>query len=81
MDTKIQLKLRAATGADSQNVLEWRNDPVTVENSFNSNIISQEEHESWFTESLQNTQRKLLIAEKEKISIGIIRFDVNTYQT
>lgn len=66
---------RDAEWRDCGRVLEWRNDPVTRAHSFNSEEISQAEHENWFRRSLAMTDRKLLMIELENRAIGVLRLD------
>lgn len=72
-----EIKLRRAELRDSADILRWRNDPDTINASFDSKQIDPSEHERWFTEALKDPMRILFIAETmngEKI--GMLRFDL-----
>jgi len=70
------LKIRKAIIDDSNDILEWRNDPSTRQMSFNSDVISFSTHNKWFNNSLQNKNRYLLIVEEEGRKISVVRFDI-----
>mgnify|MGYP003325656691 CR=1 FL=1 len=46
MDNKFSL--RKVIIEDEALILKWANDPLVREGSFNSSIISKEEHHNWF---------------------------------
>ena len=69
------ITLRAATAGDAALLLEWRNDPLTRANSFNTAEVSEEEHMGWFTASLENPRRKIFIAVREGAPAGMARSD------
>lgn len=48
-----EISLREVTEADIGLLYEWINDPVCRKNSFNSHIITLEEHKDWFYRKLQ----------------------------
>ncbi len=55
----------------------WANDPEVRQSSFNSDLITFEEHLQWFEIKLKDNQGYIFIAEDEKnIPIGQIRFDL-----
>ena len=56
-------------------LLEWRNDPQTRKASHNTDEVWRDEHISWLTKTLNNTNRRLLIAEESGVPIGTIRAD------
>lgn len=66
---------RAVTWDDRHLLLAWRNDPVTRSFSFSSHVVSLPDHESWLAESLRNTRRKLVLIERERTPVGLLRFD------
>lgn len=70
------IHLRPAAADDSEDVLRWRNDPVTRANSFHSEEISPEEHQRWFSQTLQRSDRLLLIGIVNAEKIGVVRFDL-----
>ena len=70
---------RKANMGDCKEVFEWRNDSITRQMSFTSNVVLWEDHLRWYELSLASEKRLLLICEaKEKvknIKLGIVRFD------
>ena len=51
------MKLRKAIFDDWKILLDWRNDPTTRENSFETGDISEQTHKLWFNDSLLNPYR------------------------
>ncbi len=72
-----KINLRHATFSDRDIVLEWRNNIKIRENSFNSQIISKEEHDKWFNDVLKRKDIILLIGLLGKKRVGQIRFNIN----
>lgn len=70
------ITLRPATSTDAALLLEWRNDPVTRANSFNTARVAEAEHRDWFTASLKNPQRRILIAVRDGAPVGMVRADL-----
>ena len=70
------LFLRRATTEDAKDILRWRNDPTTRENSFNKDEIDLESHMKWFVRKLGQDDcfMYMLMADDEKV--GNIRIDV-----
>lgn len=72
-----QVRIRPATAADSADVLRWRNDPQTREQSRTTEIITQEMHDVWFESVIKSPDRSLFIAEREDaVPFGQVRFDL-----
>lgn len=69
------MTLRAATIHDSDLLLAWRNDPVTVAMSMTPETVTQEDHTRWFTQILADDTRILLVAESGQTPIGSVRLD------
>lgn len=70
------IRMRRATEKDCLLFFHWKNDPVTLANSFQSDPVSLENHTAWFTRALQNPALLLLIGETvEGIPVGQVRFD------
>ncbi|MFC1595727.1 GNAT family N-acetyltransferase [Candidatus Margulisiibacteriota bacterium] len=67
--------LRKALPEDSADILEWRNDPLTIENSFNAQPVSSEDHQQWFSSALNNADKLLLIGVSGSEKTGVVRFD------
>lgn len=70
--------LRKATYDDWKILLDWRNDPLTRNNSFKQDKISEQTHKVWFTNSLSNIDREIYILENNLIPVGSIRSDKNS---
>lgn len=68
-------RLRPAAYHDAALVWEWAIDPVTRANSFNSETISWEVHQSWYAKKLASPDCRLWIIELEQIPVGQIRYD------
>lgn len=60
---------------DSEEILLWRNDADSRNNFLESSEVSREEHESWLTKKLSSKLAKLIILEKGKDKIGIVRYE------
>ena len=69
------IKPRTATIQDADLLLEWRNDPKTRKASHNMEEVQRDEHISWLIKTLNNRNRRLLIAEESGVPIGTIRAD------
>lgn len=73
------ITLLRATGNDSKNIWEWRNDELTKQMSITTESIGWEAHSDWYEKSLVNPNRYLYIGyinHNEKI--GMCRFDLDT---
>jgi RimJ/RimL family protein N-acetyltransferase len=69
------LKLREATPGDCRILFEWRNDPLTRQNSLNVQPVNWEEHQIWLQKSLISITRKIRIAEIDENPVAVIRLD------
>jgi len=67
-----------ATLEDSRPLFEWRNDPITREMFFDQNKISWEDHQKWFSSTLKNSNRLIVIGTVENKKIGMVRFDIDS---
>ena len=67
--------LREITKSDWKVLLEWRNDKITRQNSFNSELVSINEHKEYINHAITNPNRKLFILEYNEIPVGTIRED------
>jgi RimJ/RimL family protein N-acetyltransferase len=70
------MKLRKAIFDDWKILLDWRNDPITRENSFETGEVSEQTHKIWFDKSLSNSNREIYILEDNLIPLGSIRSDM-----
>jgi CMP-N-acetylneuraminic acid synthetase/RimJ/RimL family protein N-acetyltransferase len=69
--------LRAATLADRQAILAWRNDPATRRASFDRREIGPEEHARWFQDSLARADRRMWIVQAAGADVGVVRLDLD----
>lgn len=69
------LTLRRAGHADSEMLLDWRNEPANREASVSQEPVSPEEHRVWLDAVLADPDRHLLIAEADGEPVGQVRFD------
>lgn len=68
--------LRKAEMSDALMVLDWRNDPVTRENSFSADPISPDTHLKWFERKLSDEDCGLFVLTEGDENIGFIRVDI-----
>lgn len=75
-----QLRFRPATIDDAPRLFTWRNDPVTRENSLNTEEVPWERHVAWLTRTVGDEVpgRRLYVAEDAGTPIGTIRTDKDT---
>lgn len=69
------IEVRPAELGDSQELFDWRNDPITRANSFTTDVLDFKEHESWFSRSLARDDRLILIGLRQETKVGMCRFD------
>lgn len=67
------LRLRPATAADADLLLEWRNDPVTRAASFTTGEVHPAKHRAWLAARLTDPLCRLSIAEWDGVPIGQVR--------
>ena len=67
--------LREVKKSDWKVLLKWRNDNITRQNFFNSDLISVSEHKEYIKNTITNPNRTLFILEYNKIPVGTIRED------
>ena len=67
--------LREVKKSDWKVLLEWRNDKITRQNSFNSDLVSVSEHKEYIKNTINNPNRTLFILEYNEIPVGTIRAD------
>ena len=70
-----RLVLRDATFDDWRLLYRWRNDIRVRTASRNPEPIDEQTHRDWLTSCLQDSQRRLLIAELNGNPVGTIRVD------
>ena len=71
----MNLTIRPAAINDMLLIYEWANDTITRQMSFNQAPILLENHKNWFTKVLADSNRYLLIIEKNQIPIGQVRLN------
>lgn len=59
---------------DKDLILQWRNSDRVRSNMYNDHIISQEEHDAWFSRALVDTSAAYLVFTYEGRSIGFASF-------
>ena len=69
------INLRKVEYKDSKKIWEWRNDPNTRKMFANSEFISWKSHKKWFEEIIKSENSMILLAYKDDLDIGMVRFD------
>ena len=69
--------IRNAKIEDAEELLRWRNDRITRENSKNNTLVDKNSHIKWINNILKDKSRVLYIGEENKVRIGVVRFDCN----
>ena len=72
----MSLYLRQANISDAEQILEWRNDPVTRANSFNGDPIDLETHLKWFERKLSDDRCRMYVLTDGNKDLGFIRLDI-----
>lgn len=67
--------LRKANIDDAKIILEWRNDPLTRENSFTKDPVDPETHIKWFNDKLSDENCSLFIMMDDTEQVGQLRID------
>ena len=66
---------RRATREDAPMILAWRNDPYVRSVSRDTGEIGWQAHRAWFERVVASPDHLMLIAEKNAMPIGVVRFD------
>lgn len=66
---------RRAMIEDAAMILAWRNDPYVRSVSRDKGVIGWKAHLAWFERIVASTDHLLLIAEKNGVPVGVVRFD------
>ena len=74
---KDKLEIRFASKNDLKLYFEWVNDKLVRLNSLNSNVITYENHKSWFIKNLNTPNCYLLVMDINGKPAGQIRFEIN----
>jgi len=75
--SEIKINFREVIYEDIWLLYNWSNDPISRKMSFNSEPISQEEHQQWFIAVMENPNIVILIAEVDHKPIGFVRFNIS----
>ncbi len=76
----MSIYLRKATIEDAKDLLSWRNDPTTRENSFTKGEIDLETHMKWLQSKLLNEDHCLmLILMEDDLKLGHVRVDITNH--
>ena len=67
--------LREVKKSDWKVLLEWRNDKITRQNSYNFNLVSVSEHKEYIKNAIASLNRAIFILEYNEIPVGTIRED------
>jgi len=71
------VKITKASNNDSLDIFQWRNDPLTRQNSINTDPVSLKDHNQWFNEVLNSKNTELLIGIENSMKVGVCRFYLN----
>ena len=71
------IQLRPATKADARLLFDWRNDPMTRQNSIDTAEVAWDDHVRWLSACLADDDRRLFIAEEGGRPVGTSRLDHN----
>jgi RimJ/RimL family protein N-acetyltransferase len=73
----MMINFRPAVASDSDDLLDWRNDPDSRRASISQDPVDRQTHEPWFTNSLSSPDRWICIAVDEPSGekVGMCRFD------
>jgi RimJ/RimL family protein N-acetyltransferase len=69
------LQIRPAKDDDAECLREWANDPVTRQNSFDTEPISWKTHQTWYAARLSSPDTRMWILELRGQPVGQIRYD------
>ena len=73
------ISIVAACQDDIERLFEWRNNEGIRAVSCNKDMISWEDHQSWFASVLSSNDRIVLIGKRESMPLGVIRFDIQDH--
>ena len=75
------ISFRKADINDELLLFSWKNDPVALQQSFNSNPVSLADHREWFRNKLADPNHVFYIFEQQNEAIGLVRFDRSGSET
>ena len=73
----MSISLRNATMEDALDILKWRNDEKSRENSFSKETINIPQHLEWYKKKMADPDCHLFILMDADAKAGHIRLDVN----
>jgi len=78
--SRVSIRFRHATAADSRILWQWRNHKLVRKWCFDSSRIPWKLHQSWFQRALKDKGAKIYIAETSEIrnQIGQVRFNLES---
>jgi RimJ/RimL family protein N-acetyltransferase len=71
----MPVELRAATMADADELLTWRNDPATRAASFNEHLVPLDRHLVWLESKLVDPECRLWVGVVAGGRVGSVRVD------
>ena len=74
-DQPAGLHVRRALSEDAEQLLRWRNDPVTRKVSRSQAPVPWRDHEAWFARTQTNPDRELYVVQCGDTPVGTVRFD------
>lgn len=73
----FHVHLCPAASADCNMIYEWCNDPKTRRYSLNPKPFSKDSHTRWYTDTLNNPLRKMLLGHWGETPVGVVRYDLS----
>lgn len=70
------VRIRSATMADRHALFSWRNDSAIRASSRTQSELEFSSHVQWLQATLEDSNRILLIGERNSTPVGVVRFDV-----
>ena len=77
----LKVDFRTATLNDTRSIYDWANDDLVRQNSFNSDPIEFEAHNTWFSNKIEDQCELFLIGMVEDNDAGLIRFSIGDEYT
>jgi len=68
--------LRRVSADDADALFAWRNCETVRKVSRNSDPIPRPVHDAWLADTLARADRRLLVGERNGVSVGVVRFDL-----
>lgn len=72
-----EFNLRKATKADSEFLLENRNNPEVYKYFHNNKPVDRNDHEKWYASALLSEKDFIFIAEFNNISVGVVQLKIS----